>query len=589
MSSFKLKLVVYFLLLSLLPLAAAFAGFASVVKGSETRLVDTRLQAGLHAALAAYEERLMAAEDSARALARSPSFQRALARHDRNAIERAVGSSANIAVETRGGLRTGGSRGLAAERRVKVVGPHGALGTVVAWVPLDSRFLVQLRDRAGLDPQDVLILLRAGRIIVGPSAFDGRITAPPGEMRTIVLAGVRYRVLVAHTLRGRPGAALAALSLQSRIDSTTGGVEKRLLLALAVLLGLVACVGYFEGRTIVRAISELVGAANAMARGRLSERVRVRGRDELALLGRSFNDMADQLEARLHELEAERERVRDAFSRFGEALAATHDVDQLLRVIVDVAVEATGASSGILVATSGDVFRAGEPVAGDASLELPLSAGRNDFGVLMLHGSAFGPEERMTAASLASHAAVALENARLHRIVERQALVDGLTGLANRRHGENVLEAELARAERFGGPLTVVVADLDDFKDVNDRFGHLTGDGVLRDFGAVLRSTVRDVDLASRWGGEEFVLVLPGTDAEGGVHLAERVREQLRVRTILALDGTAIDVTASFGVASSAGRTSPEELLARADAALYEAKRAGKDRVERAVEALARP
>ena len=589
MSSFKLKLVVYFLLLSLLPLAAAFAGFASVVKGSETRLVDTRLQAGLHAALAAYEERLMAAEDSARALARSPSFQRALARHDRNAIERAVGSSANIAVETRGGLRTGGSRGLAAERRVKVVGPHGALGTVVAWVPLDSRFLVQLRDRAGLDPQDVLILLRAGRIIVGPSAFDGRITAPPGEMRTIVLAGVRYRVLVAHTLRGRPGAALAALSLQSRIDSTTGGVEKRLLLALAVLLGLVACVGYFEGRTIVRAISELVGATNAMARGRLSERVRVRGRDELALLGRSFNDMADQLEARLHELEAERERVRDAFSRFGEALAATHDVDQLLRVIVDVAVEATGASSGILVATSGDVFRAGEPVAGDASLELPLSAGRNDFGVLMLHGSAFGPEERMTAASLASHAAVALENARLHRIVERQALVDGLTGLANRRHGENVLEAELARAERFGGPVTVVVADLDDFKDVNDRFGHLTGDSVLRDFGAVLRSTVRDVDLASRWGGEEFVLVLPGTDAEGGVHLAERVREQLRVRTILALDGTAIDVTASFGVASSAGRTSPEELLARADAALYEAKRAGKDRVERAVEALARP
>src|SRR5207248_2645143 len=307
--------------------------------------------AGLHAALAAYEERLMAAEDSARALARSPSFQRALARHDRNAIERAVGSSANIAVETRGGLRTGGSRGLAAERRVKVVGPHGALGTVVAWVPLDSRFLVQLRDRAGLDPQDVLILLRAGRIIVGPSAFDGRITAPPGEMRTIVLAGVRYRVLVAHTLRGRPGAALAALSLQSRIDSTTGGV------------------------------------------------------------------------------------------------------DQLLRVIVDVAVEATGASSGNLVATSGDVFRAGEPVAGDASLELPLSAGRNDFGVLMLHGSAFGPEERMTAASLASHAAVALENARLHRIVERQALVDGLTGLANRRHGENVLEAELARAERFGGPV----------------------------------------------------------------------------------------------------------------------------------------
>jgi diguanylate cyclase (GGDEF)-like protein len=589
MSSFKLKLVVYFLLLSLLPLAAAFAGFASVAKDSETRLVDTRLQAGLHAALAAYEERLVAAEDSARALARSPSFQRALARKDRRAIERAVGSSANIAVETAGGMRTGGSTGLAAERRVKVLGPHGLLGTVVAWVPLDSDFLAQLRDRAGLDANDVLVLLRNGRIIVGPASFTGSVSAPAGEMRTVTLDGVRYRALVARTLSGRPGAALAALSLQSRIDSKTGAVEKRLLLALAVLLGLVATVGYFEGRTIVRTISGLVAAANAMAAGRLSERVRVRGRDELALLGRSFNDMAAQLEARLHELEEERARVRDAFSRFGDALAASHDVDQLLRMIVDVAVEATGASAGVLVSSSGDVFRVGEPKPGDALLELPLLAGRNDFGTVSLHAPQFGEEERMTAASLASHATVALENARLHRIVERQALADGLTGLANRRHGENVLEGELARAERFGGPLTLVVADLDDFKEVNDRFGHLTGDCVLRDFGAVLRSTMRDVDLACRWGGEEFVLVLPGTDAEGGVNLAERIREHLRDHATLALDGTPVHFTASFGVAAAAAGTNGQELLARADAALYEAKRAGKDRVESAARAPAHP
>jgi diguanylate cyclase (GGDEF)-like protein len=589
MSSFKLKLVVYFLLLSLLPLAAAFAGFASVAKDSETRLVDTRLQAGLHAALAAYEERLVAAEDSARALARSPSFQRALARKDRRAIERAVGSSANIAVETAGGMRTGGSSGLAAERRVKVLGPHGLLGTVVAWVSLDSSFLAQLRERAGLDRNDVLVLLRNGRIIVGPEGFGGTLAVPAGQMRTVTLAGVRYRALVAPALRGRPGAALAALSLQSRIDSKTGAVEKRLLLALAILLGLVATVGYFEGRTIVRTIGSLVAAANAMAAGRLSERVRVRGRDELALLGRSFNDMAAELEARLHELEEERGRVRDAFSRFGDALAATHDVDQLLRMIVDVAVEATGASAGVLVASSGDVFRVGEPEVGDALLELPLSAGRNDFGLLTLHAPAFGDEERRTAASLASHAAVALENARLHRIVERQALADGLTGLANRRHGENVLEAELARAERFGGPLTLVVADLDDFKEINDRFGHLTGDCVLRDFGAVLRSTMRDVDLACRWGGEEFVLVLPGTDAEGGANLAERVRDHLRDHETLALDGTRVRFTASFGVAAATGGTTSRELLARADAALYEAKRAGKDRVESAVRAPAHP
>src|SRR5204863_1285672 len=176
------------------------------------------------------------------------------------------------------------------------------------------------------------------------------------------------------------------------------------------------------------------------------------------------------------------------------------------------------------ISSSGELIQAGKPGEGGDKIEVPLSAGDVTFGSLLLFGDHFEDEDRMTAVSLASHAVVALENARLHRIVERQALVDGLTGLANRRHGETVLEAELARADRFGGPLTVVVADLDDFKEVNDRFGHLTGDCVLRDFGSVLRSTIRDVDLACRWGGEEFVLVLPGTHAAGAVKLAERVR-----------------------------------------------------------------
>src|SRR2546423_12098759 len=137
----------------------------------------------------------------------------------------------------------------------------------------------------------------------------------------------------------------------------------------------------------------------------------------------------------------------------------------------------------------------------------------------------------MTAASLAAHAVVALENERLHRIVERQALADSLTGLANRRHAQEVLAAEVSRAERFGGPVALVVADLDDFKDVNDRHGHPTGDVALREFAEVLRETVRDVDLVSRWGGEEFLLVLPGTDGAGAAQLAERVRGTLRDRS----------------------------------------------------------
>lgn len=215
----------------------------------------------------------------------------------------------------------------------------------------------------------------------------------------------------------------------------------------------------------------------------------------------------------------------------------------------------------------GDIRAAAGPAeASGKTLELPLRAGRRSFGTLVLVGRSFNRDDRETAASLAARAVVALENARLHRMVERQALLDGLTGLANRRSAEDVLRAEIARATRLGGDVAVVMADLDGFKDVNDRHGHPGGDAVLREFARRLRGVVREIDVCARWGGEEFCLVLPGTDADGAEHVAERAREALERRPVSLDDGTRVAVTASFGVAA-------------ADDALYRAKRAGKNRV----------
>jgi diguanylate cyclase (GGDEF)-like protein len=307
--------------------------------------------------------------------------------------------------------------------------------------------------------------------------------------------------------------------------------------------------------------------------------VPVRGKDEFALLGTAFNDMANQLQARLDELEDERGRLRDAITRFGEALAASNDIDQLLRVIVEAAVEATGAT-GASIEVAGSSVESGDPVGDGERLELPISAGRENFGMLVLVGEAFTAEQRMSASSLASHAAIALENARLHRIVERQALVDGLTGIANRRQCEEALTAEISRSDRLGAPLTLVLADLDDFKAINDAHGHATGDDVLREFAAVLRATVRDSDLAGRWGGEEFMLLLPGADAVGAAQLADRVRASLAERSFLGSEGSVVSVTCSFGVAQHTPGTDDRELFAAADRALYRAKREGKNRVE---------
>ena len=122
---------------------------------------------------------------------------------------------------------------------------------------------------------------------------------------------------------------------------------------------------------------------------------------------------------------------------------------------------------------------------------------------------------------------IALENARLHGLVQRQAVTDELTGLANRRRFLTQLESEIARSRRTGATLAIVLADLDDFKRVNDTYGHEVGDEALGTFAEILRTTVRDIDLPVRLGGEEFAVLLPDTDLPGAVQLAERVRRAL--------------------------------------------------------------
>jgi diguanylate cyclase (GGDEF)-like protein len=585
MGSFKLKLVFYFLLLALVPLAAAFWGFSAIAARSETRQADARLQSSLRSALAIYGEELDSVGVSAERLASRPGFARALVRRDRTKLQQMLGGSTTLRI-TGGGIELGVTPPLAAERPVSVIGSGTELGKVIGSLPLDRRLVRRLEQRAGLDPVDHLVLADGDRVIAGPG---GRLALGGGRTATVDLGGERYRALASAPLEGARSVTLAVVTPQARIDAAGAKAIRRVLFALAGLLIFIGVLAYLEGRSILSTVQRLVGAANAIASGDLARRVPVRGRDELATLARSFNEMAEQLTARLTELNSERERLQEAISLFGEALAATHDIDLLLRVVLDAQVEATGAAGGMVI-VDGRVAAEIGALDGAERIEVPLHGTDTSFGLLVLVGPTFAEEDRLNAVTLAAHAVVALENARLHRVVEHQALVDGLTGLANRRHAQETLETELARAERFGGGVALVFCDLDAFKDVNDRHGHLAGDDVLRELALVLRDTVRAVDLAARWGGEEFALLLPGTDASGAAQLAERARAALEERTILSQEGEPIHVTASFGVAASPEHGhGAEELLRAADRALYEAKRRGKNRVEMAPETLRRP
>jgi diguanylate cyclase (GGDEF)-like protein len=480
------------------------------------------------------------------------------------------------------GLRAGAAPRRAARFPVDVVTGTHRLGEVVATIPLDGSLVEHLRLGAAFDSGDVLVLLEGTQIVSASPFLSGRVPVAAGRSATISVGGARYRAFVAPALP-RVGARLAVLTPKALVDAASARTRDRLLAGLLACLALVGVVAYLQGRAIVRNLSRFATAARGIAHGSLGQRVPVRGRDEFAALGAALNDMAEQLEARLAELEAERGRVRDALARLGEALAATHDAQELLRIVAATAVEATSARGSRIVSADGSVVVSGDADGDGERLILPLTASGERFGTLELVGDSFSKEQRMNGASLAAHAVVALENARLHGMVERQALVDGLTGLANRRAASDALHAEAARAERLETQLSVVLADLDEFKEVNDAHGHAVGDEVLRVVARVLRETLRESDVAGRWGGEEFLLLLPGADEEGAVQLAERVRLALAARSIPSVPG--LRVTASFGVAQYAGETNPEQLLEAADGALYRAKRAGKDRVERAARA----
>jgi diguanylate cyclase (GGDEF)-like protein len=273
--------------------------------------------------------------------------------------------------------------------------------------------------------------------------------------------------------------------------------------------------------------------------------------------------------------------VRDAVALVGETLAATHNTQALLPVILRAAVEATDASGGTIEAGDFSLATRGtippEPV-DTLEVALEVSEGQSARMTLFSSDAGFDADARDAVAWIAEQALIALENARLHGQVQRQAVTDDLTGLANRRQFLVQLESEIARSRRSGSPLGIVLADLDDFKRVNDTHGHQAGDVALRSFAEILTTMARDVDLAVRLGGEEFAVLLPDTDLAGAAQLAERLRLALE-STVIGRPPSQIRLTASFGVSSFPAAAAAEDLLTDADRRLYDAKRTGKNRV----------
>lgn len=224
-------------------------------------------------------------------------------------------------------------------------------------------------------------------------------------------------------------------------------------------------------------------------------------------------------------------------------------------------------------------------------LTVPLVRRERAIGLMALDytdaAQEFTQEQVDLAMTIGSQVAASIENARLHEETKRLAITDGLTGLYNRRHFYQALEAELTRAARYEAQLSLIMLDIDDFKSYNDAHGHLAGDRLLQDLAHILTGLTRQVDTVARYGGEEFTVLLPETDKVGALALAERIRVAaesqlgpgLGLSPVEGLPGDA-GITISAGVATHPlDATTAEELVHAADTALYQAKRAGKNKV----------
>jgi diguanylate cyclase (GGDEF)-like protein len=410
------------------------------------------------------------------------------------------------------------------------------------------------------------------------------------------------------------------------VDTATASTDRarwiaRLVPAGALIIGLSLVLLLLVDA--IRAIGATTKAAEAVAGGDLDKRVKVLRGDELGSLGHAFNRMAAEL--------ADRRRRGAALDRFQTLLISSNSMEELYDVVARLCTELFPGSSGAVYriaasrnladrvgswnwpeAANGRVLepqecraiRTGQPYfLSSESLEVPcrhtehlgVSVGRSACLPLSAHGEILGilqlcrfdevrgpisQPNRATAVLIAEQLAMAMANLQLREQLRQQSIRDPLTGLFNRRYLEETMERELARSARNGQPLAVVAIDVDHFKRFNDTHGHEAGDHVLVELARLLRESVRNTDIACRYGGEEFVLLMPDSPLSVAIERVEMLRTQVSALRLQFGGGQHEPVTISIGLA-----TAPEDghradvLLRNADTALYAAKAGGRNRL----------
>ncbi len=615
---FRHKLSIVLVGLAIVPLAATGVLVGALLQHDQVTRVDNHLAVSAASAAQVYRLQLNRATAFAKQLARDADVKVAFAKGAKplKSLPLNVPRGMAVALVRANGVPVYGTPATGPAWRTHAIYTDKAgktIGDVDVYVRIGQALIQQIRDQTSWPDPIELSLVAGGRAIASTNNATGSVSGLRAGTGSASVAGsdVRADAVLIPTTTGGP-AYIVATYPSSTLSDAIDSQRLRILVPL-LLLGLVLVGGaIFAADRISRALTELAGRAAGLTRGRPAG-------DELTQLGATIDEISTELTSRMGELEAERGRFKETLQRYGETLAATHDLNALVGAVLDTAVQATRARGGRLLlydAERGEaieqarigtarglrsdlpvVVAAGDGLEGEALatheprvsqvpravLAVPILREHHLLGLVTAvdpEEGAFSDEDVEALSALALQAGVAIENARLHRVVERQAVTDSLTGLANRRQFYEVLGREYERAQRFGQPVSLILLDIDDFKLINDSRGHLAGDAVLHSVAATLAEVIREIDLAARYGGEEFAVLLPQTGPEGAANLAERLRSEIAARSIRFGTEEIAGVTASFGVAAGPVNEQTQiDLIASADAALYQAKREGKNHV----------
>ncbi len=431
------------------------------------------------------------------------------------------------------------------------------------------------------------------------------------------------------------GAALISLDLQT----TQAEIKKRAVELLVISFMVSAAIGvsiyFLLYYWFTRRVQSVSTAAVRLSSGDLNARAEAGGSDEIAGLATSFNLMAEEItnwRSNLEEMAASRVRELSALYDVVETISQSLDLGRVLPKVLDRVLDSLRADKGAVVLVEPDgkllqlaaqrglseegirqISTLGQGCIGDvilrnnaihaggdedggsdfvpgleqdeirSALVVPISARGEVLGALALYSAKkerFSDQDEALLMTIGNQVGVAVENAHLYEKTLELAQRDGLTGLANRRYLMERLKQEMDRSERYQTSLSVIMMDLDKFKSFNDTYGHIKGDELLRTFSALVMGMIRTSDVAGRYGGEEFCVVLPNTSIKGALVIAERIRRSAEELMIpISEDQPPANRTVSIGISEFTAGESIEKLLSIADSALYRAKEGGRNRV----------